>query len=333
MGNVTHGSGSPTKTDHWGSGCSFCRGGYPPWVPAIYPPKFPIKIQIYKLNFTISFEYRILSNQRDVEDACGIETSCLNIPTRYLQPPRTPKHQCPTHTSPSPRRGMWANINLPQTSWTQPFEPTSNALRVTRASLRHGFDNSNMDSTTPMQVRQTIRVQQCHMLEFHNDESWMTRIWPQQYGFDNDDTSSTTTEIRWQWCGSRDVGRFVFTQQRKMWDRLEGGKLRFRWYVANSFHPFLSTDANTSNPTRTPRTQRGHLKPNANTLNPTRTPRTQHGHLEPNTDASNLTRTCRVEVHRTPNKLRQPWTCRVEHGRVEDLTMARFMDHGACRGV
>jgi len=52
MGNVTHGSGSPAKTDRWGSGCGFCGGGYPPWVPANYLPKSPIKNQIYKLNFT-----------------------------------------------------------------------------------------------------------------------------------------------------------------------------------------------------------------------------------------------------------------------------------------
>jgi len=30
-----------------------------------------------------------------------------------------PKHQCLTHTSPSPRWGMWANINLLQMPWTQ----------------------------------------------------------------------------------------------------------------------------------------------------------------------------------------------------------------------
>jgi len=82
-----------------------------------------------------------------------------------------------------------------------------------------------------------------------------------------------------------DVGQFIFTQQRKMCDRLEEGKLRFRWYIVNSFHPFLSTDANTSNPMQTPQTQREHLKPNVDTLNPTRM---QH--------ASNLTQTCRVEV-------------------------------------
>jgi len=209
----------------------------------------------------------------------------------------------------------WANINLPQTSWTQPFEPTSNALRVTRASLRHGFDNSNIDSTTRMQVRQTIRVQQCHTLEFHNDESRMTRIRPQQYGFDNNDTSSTTTEIRWQWCGSRDVGWFVFTQRRKMWDRLEGGKLRFRWYVANSFHPFLSNwhehfepNANTLNPTRTPWTQREHLEPNANTLNPTWTPWTQHGCLEPNADVLSRSSSNTQQVASTVDMSSWTWT-------------------------
>jgi len=33
MGNVTHGSRSPADMALSGSGCGFCGGGYPPWVP------------------------------------------------------------------------------------------------------------------------------------------------------------------------------------------------------------------------------------------------------------------------------------------------------------
>ena len=111
-------------------------------------------------------------------------------------------------------------------------------------------------------------------------------------------------------------------------------------------HGRLKSNADASNPTRMPQTQRGtsnpmwHLKPNAaswtqhGTLNPTQRLSTQHGHLEPNADMSS----------QTPNELRQPRTCQVEHWRIEPTRMCRtwpgggglnddmrFMDHRECR--
>ena len=156
-GNVTHGSSSPTKTDHWGSGCGFYRGGYPPWVPAIYPPKFPI----YKLNFTISFEYGMFDSQINVIwktcveywDSSSQYSHALSSTTSKL--PQMPKHQHLTHMSPSSRRGMWANVNLALTPWTQnwpsnpPWMPTMQVQQQW-----HEFDDNVMDSTTPPWVLQ-----------------------------------------------------------------------------------------------------------------------------------------------------------------------------------
>ena len=134
--------------------------------------------------------------------------------------------------------------------------------RMTRIlQQQRGFKHTNTDSTI------TIRVQQRHRLELHNDENHTTRIRP-QHGFDNDDADSTTT-IRVQ---QKDVGRLVFTQWREIWDRLEGGKLRFWWYVANSFRSFLSADHPPRTPSvNPPRVPKSRLQPTLNTLSvPTR---------------------------------------------------------------
>lgn len=104
----------------------------------------------------------------------------------------------------------------------------------------------------------------------------------------------------------------------------------FWWYVANSFHSFLSADnltvptrappvqgigrlkpnVDASNLTWIPRTQCGHLEPNLDTSNPTRTPRTQRKYFEPNTDPSSPTQTC-------PDELRRLQTCQFEHEPIE----------------
>jgi len=200
----------------------------------------------------------------------NIEMSCLNIPTRYLQPQTRYEHQHLIHTSPSPLWGMWANVNLPQMprQWIQRRKPdNTDSTTATRIQAhQYGFDNHDTSSTTP-QVGTSQRWKP------DDADLTTTRIWQRRRRFNNHNTSSTTTEIRRQWRGSRDVGRLVFTQRREIWDRLEGGKLQFWWYVANSFCSFLSADHPPRTPSvNTPRVPKSRLQPTSNTLSvPTRT--------------------------------------------------------------
>ena len=240
-------------------------------VPAIYPPKFPIKSRKYILN--INFE-----STRCGRHVWNIGTACLNIPTHYLniifnhlEPATNAKHQHLTNTSPSPLGGMWANVNLPQT----PRHEFDDESRTTR--IRPRFDNSNRDSTTAIQIRQpqsTIQVQQRHRLELHNDEGRTTRI-RQQHGFDNDRADSKPqyefdndrdpkTMTR-----SRDMGRlisFLLNGEKSGMDWREGnycsgGTLQIRFTLSSLLttslcphEPLLSKGSDASNPTWTPQT-------------------------------------------------------------------------------
>jgi len=152
----------------------FWSGGYLPRIPAIYAPKFPIKNQIYKLNFTINFESRIKA-------MCGILRQAVSIFPRvifnHLKPTTNAKHQCLTHTSPSPLQGMWANVNLLQTpcqwiQWRKPDDTDSTtAMRIQAHQYR--FDNHDTSSTTP---------------QVGTSQRWKP-----------DDADSTTTRIRQRW--------------------------------------------------------------------------------------------------------------------------------------
>jgi len=239
----------------------------------------------------------------------NIKTACLNIPTCYLQPPWTHHELHLTHMSPSPRRGIWANVNL-------------NSRLTLRTHLEH-YHTSPSNATGSM--------------------TKAGQIWQQQCGFNNNEMDWITTIRVWQ--RQRSDGPARFHSRREIWDRSEGGKLWFRWYVANSFHPFLPTDhpypthsellppctvadehrwkfllgmewneeqtMQTSQPgcpsTTKTRTNPITLATNANTLN-------QCQCLEPNVDASNPTWTLwtqcqRLEPHvNVLNPTPTPWT-------------------------
>ena len=126
VGNVTHGSGSPTKTDHWGSRCGFCGGGYLLWVLAIYSPNFEIKTQVHKLKITINFDswgwraeyWDSLSQYSHMLFSTLNPAQCLKHTSKHPQcatntlnsRPMLQTHLEHLRTSPSPHQGMWANL-------------------------------------------------------------------------------------------------------------------------------------------------------------------------------------------------------------------------------
>jgi len=198
VGNVTHGSGSPAKTDRWGSGCRFCGGGYPPRVPAIYPLNFEIKSQVHKLKITINFDsqgWRVEYWDSLSQYSHVLFSTCFPMPQAHLKHPQCSTNALnskPTlwthlehpHTSPSPRQGMWANL-LQFLDW--------NSGRIGNQGRLGGW-----------MVCFFILIIVFPVLSDNNVAGWdaahqrMRTTWirHQQHGFDNDDTDLTMTRIR-----------------------------------------------------------------------------------------------------------------------------------------
>ena len=126
---------------------------------------------------------------------------CLSPPARdphiifnHLKPDTNAnaKHQCLTHTSPSPHWGMWANVNLPQ-MWFSAHANLHKWPVNTPKSRWHKFNSNDISSMTMPSVQQqkpddadsitTTQIQQPQH-EFNNATGWnvttMMWIWPPQ---------------------------------------------------------------------------------------------------------------------------------------------------------